>query len=652
MCGLAGLFRAGGASDAALTAQLRAMTDCIIHRGPDDGGTFTVPEAGVGLGFRRLAIIDLSPMGHQPMASESRRFTIVFNGEVFNHNALREELRALGHGFRGHSDTEVILAAFESWGITAAVRRFVGMFAIAAWDAQEQSLTLIRDRLGIKPVFYWGGSGIMAFASELKSLVALPEFDRRLNRDALASYLRFLYVPSSSTIYQDVHKLPPGHLLTIRNPAAPLPAPEPYWSALTAAHDGAANQLQGSDAEAVEQLDRLLRDAIRLRLESDVPLGALLSAGVDSSTVVSIMQEMMSQPVRTFTIGFDNPEHDETEHARAIARHIGTDHTELRVSGRDALDVVPLLPDMFDEPLADPSQIPTYLVSKLARQHVTVALSGDGGDEVFAGYNRYRHGAAMARKLAGVPRPLRRAAAAAMTSMRPATWDAVTGVGARFLSPSSRPRLVGERVHKMARLLGAEGTAGSYRTLMSFWDRPEDLVPGARELPDELDAILGASSPRELEERMMLSDQRVYLADDLLAKVDRASMAVSLEARVPLLDHRVVEFGWRVPLHLKIRDGQGKWILRQVLYRRVPKALMERPKTGFTVPIADWLRGPLREWAEELLLPARLAEGGLFNPAPIQAAWRALREGRSPNATGLWAVLQFQDWRRRWAPRL
>ncbi|HWA16536.1 MAG TPA: asparagine synthase (glutamine-hydrolyzing) [Gemmatimonadales bacterium] len=652
MCGLAGLFRAGGASDETLAASLRAMTDCIVHRGPDDGGTFTVPDAGVGLGFRRLAIIDLSPMGHQPMASGTRRFTIVFNGEVFNHNALREELRALGHTFRGHSDTEVILAAFESWGIAAAVRRFVGMFAIAAWDAHDRSLTLIRDRLGIKPMHYWSGSGMVAFASELKSLVALPEFDRQLNRDALASYLRYLYVPAPSSIYQGVRKLPPGHFITIRDPAAPLPAPEAYWSALTAAHEGSANRLRVSDTEAVNQLDQLLSEAIRLRLESDVPLGALLSAGIDSTTVVSIMQGMMSRPVRTFTIGFDNPEHDETEHARAIAKHIGTDHTELHVSGRDALDVVPLLPDMFDEPLADPSQIPTYLVSKLARQHVTVALSGDGGDEVFAGYNRYRHGAAMARRLAGMPRPLRRAAAAAMTSLRPATWDTVTGIGARWLPSGSRPRLVGERVHKMARLLGSEGTAGRYRTLMSFWDRPADLVPGATELPDELDAILEGRTPRELEERMMLSDQRVYLADDLLAKVDRASMAVSLEARVPLLDHRVVEFGWRIPLHQKIRDGEGKWILRQVLYRRVPKALMDRPKTGFTVPIADWLRGPLREWAEELLLPARLADGGVLNPVPIRAAWSALKEGRSPNATGLWAVLQFQDWRRRWSPRL
>lgn len=652
MCGLAGLFRAGGASTEELNDLVRAMTQPIRHRGPDDDGVFTVPEFGLGLGFRRLAIIDLTPAGHQPMQSESRRFTLVFNGEVFNHNALREELRALGHTFRGHSDTEVILAAFESWGIVAAVRRFIGMFAIAAWDAEEKSLTLIRDRLGIKPMFYWSGGGQFAFGSELKALVGLPGFRGVLDRGALTSYLRFLYVPAPATIYHGVFKLPPGHLLTIRHPNYPAPAPEPYWSAITAAREGAANPFRGSDEEAVEALDQLLRDSVRLRLESDVPLGALLSGGIDSATVVSLMQEMMSQPVRTFTIGFDRPEHDEAEHARAIAKHIGTDHTELRVTGADALNVVPLLPDMFDEPLADPSQIPTYLVSALARKHVTVALSGDGGDEVFAGYNRYRHGARLSRKLAGVPSHFRTMAAGALTAIPPGTWDSVSGLATRFLPTRSRPRLVGERMHKMARLLRSEGVGGSYRTLMSFWDRPTDLVPGSSELADELNQVLGARVPLELEERMMLADQRGYLADDLLAKVDRASMAVSLEARVPLLDHRVIEFGWRIPLHQKIRNGEGKWILRQVLYRRVPKTLMDRPKTGFSVPIAEWLRGPLRGWAEELLQPGVLEEGGVFDARPIRDSWRSLQEGRSPNATGLWAVLLFQDWRRRWNPQL
>lgn len=650
MCGLAGLFRAGGAPATELENLARAMTAPIRHRGPDDDGVFVAAEAGVALGFRRLAIIDLSPAGHQPMASGSGRFTVIFNGEVFNHNPLREELRALGHRFRGHSDTEVILAAFESWGIRESVARFVGMFAIAVWDAETRSLTLLRDRMGIKPVFYWSGGNDFAFASELKSLVAVPGFQGRLDRDSLASYLRYLYVPSPATIYQGVYKLPPGHLITIQDPSLPLPPPECYWSALTAATNGASARLLGSDAEVVDQLDTLLQEAVRLRLEADVPLGALLSGGIDSSTVVALMQEALSRPARTFTIGFDRPEHDEAEHARAIARHLGTDHTELRVSGADALKVVPLLPDMFDEPLADPSQIPTYLVSALARRHVTVALSGDGGDELFAGYNRYRHGAGLSRRMAQVPGAVRSATAAALAAVAPGVWDQVASVATRLLPPRNRPRLVGERLHKLARLLRAEGTAARYRTLVSAWDRPGFLVPGADEKPDELDQILGGSSPAALEERMMLADQRGYLADDLLAKVDRASMAVSLEARVPLLDHRVVEFAWRLPLRHKIRDGEGKWILRQVLYRRVPRSLVDRPKMGFTVPILDWLRGPLRGWAEALLQPAALSEGGVLNPQPIRRAWEDLQAGRSPNATALWAVLMFQAWRQRWRP--
>jgi asparagine synthase (glutamine-hydrolysing) len=650
MCGLAGLFRAGGARADELEALARAMTGPIRHRGPDDDGVFVAAEAGVALGFRRLAIIDLSPAGHQPMASASGRFTLIFNGEVYNHNALREELLALGHRFRGHSDTEVILAAFESWGITAAVGRFIGMFAIAVWDAEDRALTLIRDRLGIKPMFYWSGGRDLAFASELKSLVAVPGFQGRLDRDALASYLRYLYVPAPATIYQGVRKLPPGHLITVRDPSAPLPPPDAYWSALTAAAEGASSRLQVSDEEAVDRLDALLSDAVRLRLEADVPLGALLSGGIDSSTVVALMQEGLPSPARTFTIGFDRPEHDEAEHARAIARHLGTDHTELRVSGADALEVIPRLPEMFDEPLADPSQIPTYLVSALARRHVTVALSGDGGDELFAGYNRYRHGAGMSRRLARVPAPVRGATAAALAAVGPGAWDRMAQVAAGLLPARSRPRLVGERLHKLARLLRAEGTAARYRTLMSAWDRPGALVPGAIELDDELDRIIGGSGTAELEERMMLADQRGYLADDLLAKVDRASMAVSLEARVPLLDHRVVEFAWRLPLRHKIRDGEGKWILRQVLYRRVPRTLVDRPKMGFTVPILDWLRGPLRGWAEELLQPAVLSEGGVLDPRPIRAAWADVQAGRSPNAVALWAVLMFQDWRKRWRP--
>lgn len=652
MCGLAGIIGAAARDGAELERLTQLMTGPIRHRGPDDDGVFVVPESGVALGFRRLAIIDLSPAGHQPMASRSDRFTLVFNGEVFNHNTLRGELLAEGHRFRGHSDTEVILAAFESWGIRASVKRFVGMFAIAVWDRETRSLTLIRDRLGIKPVFYARAAGGVAFASELKSLAGLPGFQPRLDRRALSSYLRFLYVPAPATIYEDVYKLPPGHLLTLTEASADLPAPEAYWSATEAAEAGADNPLGGSDAEVVEQFDGLIKEAVRLRLEADVPLGALLSGGIDSSTVVALMQELLPRPARTFTIGFDRPEHDEADHARAIAKHLGTEHTELRLTGADALAVVPKLPEMFDEPLADPSSIPTYLVSGLARQHVTVALTGDGGDELFGGYNRYRHGARLSRRLDRIPASARQAAAAAIGALRPGTWDRLSGMVGQLMPVSSRPRLVGERLDKLARLLRAGNTASRYRMLMSFWDRPDLVVRGVTEPGDELDRILGAARPATLEERMMLADQRGYLADDLLAKVDRASMAVSLEARVPLLDHRLVEFAWRLPLRFKIRDGQGKWILRQVLYRRVPRQLVDRPKMGFTVPISDWLRGPLRDWAESLLTREALDADGVLDPAPIREAWARLLDGRSPNATALWAVLTFQDWRRRWRPRL
>jgi asparagine synthase (glutamine-hydrolysing) len=653
MCGLTGLVRHGLSAEE-LEQLARRMTAPITHRGPDDEGYFVDPANGVAFGFRRLAIIDLSAAGHQPMRSRSGRFTIIFNGEVFNHRAIRAELasREGGAAFRGHSDTEVMLEAFEAWGIEGAVRRFIGMFAMAVWDASERTLNLVRDRLGIKPLFYWQRDSELAFASELKSLVALPDFPRRLDRGALISYLRYLYVPAPRSIYQDVRKLLPGHILTFPLSSGEAPRVAAYWSAVEAARRGAADRLDVSDAELVEQLDTLLRDSVKLRLESDVPLGALLSGGVDSSTVVALMQEASSSPVQTFTIGFDRPEHDEARYARDVARHLGTDHTELYLGGADALEVLPRLPTMLDEPLADPSSIPTYLVSALARRNVTVALTGDGGDEVFGGYNRYRHGAAALHRLARVPSTVRRVAAGALATVGPAVWDRVFTAAGPVFPRRSRPRLAGERVQKLVRLLRTNGTAARYRGLMSAWDAPADLVPGTEEPADGLGPALENSGPLSLVERMMLADQGNYLADDLLAKVDRTSMAVSLEARVPLLDHRVVELGWRLPVRAKLRDGEGKWILRQVLARRVPAQLVDRPKVGFTVPIGDWLRGPLAQWSEELLAPERLREGGVLSPDPIRDEWTSFRAGRRSNPIGLWAVLMFQAWRETWRPVL
>lgn len=626
----------------------RAMTAPIAHRGPDDEGVWTEPSAGLTLGFRRLAIIDLSEHGHQPMQSPSGRFTVVFNGEVYNHAVLRETLEREGWRFRGHSDTEVICAAFERWGIEAAVREFIGMFAMAVWDAASRRLSLIRDRLGIKPLFYFHRPGVVTFGSELKALVAGPGFDGALDDDALGAYLRYLYVPAPRTIFRHVRKLLPGHILTVGGPEVDLPEPVPYWSLEDVYRAGRADSFRGTDPEAVDELTRLLSDAVRLRMQADVPLGALLSGGIDSSTVVALMQANASRPTRTFAIGFTDAEYNEAQHAARIARRLGTDHTELMVSGEDALSVVPQLPDLFDEPFADPSQIPTYLVCRLARQDVTVALTGDGGDEVFAGYHRYLQGEQLIGQLGRVPRPVRRVAAAVAGAGGPAFWDRTYRTVAPLLPASQRHRLPGEKVAKLGNLLRWDSQADMYRSLLSAWQHPEDLLVHAGKRSSRVEEELYRTRGVPLSDRMMLVDQGTYLADDLLAKVDRASMAVSLEARVPLLDHRVVEFGWRLPRSFKVRDGQGKWLLRQVLHQFVEPALVDRPKMGFSVPVAAWLRGPLRRWGEEVLFAGGVRDERL-RVDRVRATWNEFQNGRSDAALGLWAVLMFQAWRLRWS---
>lgn len=643
MCGLAGFFSTRNLGRDAMQAIASRMTDAIVHRGPDDSGVWVDPTAGVALGFRRLSIVDLSALGHQPMVSASGRFTIVFNGEVYNHVSLRRELEACGCRFRGHSDTEVILAAFEQWGIRRAVRRFVGMFAIAVWDEGRRELSLVRDRLGIKPLFVYQRDGVVSFASELKALVAGPEFDKTLDVSAVVSYLRYLYVPAPASIFRHVVKLSPGHILTIRHPSASLPSSEPFWSAETAAREGHANQFGGGDEDAVGELEALLGEAVRLRMQADVPLGALLSGGIDSSTVVALMQASADRPIKTFTIGFDQHEFDEAAHARAVAKHLGTDHTELRLSGEDALAVVPRLAEMFDEPLADPSQIPTYLVCELARREVTVALSGDGGDELFAGYNRYIQGERLISRVERWPTPLRELSATGLRSVSPRAWNRMRDT-LRPLFPAAAPtRMLGEKMHKLGDLMRADSTRGMYRSLLSAWQYPEKLV--AQE------ATRGADSRvPELElalmERMMLADQTAYLPDDLLAKVDRASMAISLEARVPILDHRVVEFSWRLPRKFKVRDGRGKWILREILYKHVPRALVDREKMGFSVPLAAWLAGPLRSWAGDLLLSGD--SDGILRGSEVRREWDRFCAGHTANAAGIWGVVMFRAWQDRW----
>ena len=648
MCGFAGMFTSTGLGPEELSAHAARMIAPLVHRGPDDSGVWTDAAAGVALGFRRLAIIDLSPHGHQPMWSPSRRYVIVFNGELYNFPELRSGLEQRGYHFRGHSDTEVILAAFEEWGIEAAVGRFIGMFAIAVWDTQRRELSLLRDRIGKKPLYVYREPGLITFGSELKALIAGPSFDRAIDGDALAAYLRYLYVPAPRSIFRNALKLLPAHILTISDPTLPLPAPRPYWSLRGAVRAGLENPLTGSEGDAIEALDGLMTDAVKCRMVSDVPLGALLSGGIDSSAVVAMMQEVSGRPVKTYTIGFAEEGFDEAAAAARVARHIGTDHTELRLTGEDAHSLVPRLPEIFDEPLADPSQLPTLLVSQLARRHVTVALCGDGGDELFGGYNRYVYGTRVLPRVDRIPRAVRRRLAAGIGAVPTGMWDRMHGLAAAVgPAGTSGPRF-GERIQKIGALLGADSIEHMYRSLLSAWQDPADLIGRPGEPVDANDEMLGAADAPHLLDRMMLADQSVYLPDDLLAKVDRASMAVSLEVRAPLLDHRLVEFSWRLPRALKIRGGAGKWILRQVLHRRVPPALVDRPKMGFSVPIDRWLRGPLRKWAEPLLSRDAL-EGSGIDPQIVGVAWGDEQDGRRQSGAALWAVLMFQAWRQRWA---
>lgn len=641
MCGICGFLRLRGARvpDGTLTR----MTDSIAHRGPDADGAWVDTEAGIGLGHRRLAIVELSPLGAQPMLSASGRWVLSYNGEVYNFRALAQQLGALGHTFRGHSDTEVMLAAVEEWGVAAATARFVGIFAFALWDRRERALHLVRDHLGVKPLYYGRASGALVFGSELKPLVAYPGFDRTIDRGALALSLRHNCIPAPYSIYRDARKLPPGTILSI-DAEGREHGPVAYWSARAVAEAGASHPLTLSDAEATDALEAKLSEAIGLQMMADVPLGAFLSGGVDSSTVVALMQAQSSQPVRTFSIGFPDARYDEAQAARAVATHLGTDHTELYVTPDDALSLIPQLPTYFDEPFSDSSQLPTMLVSALARKHVTVSLSGDGGDELFAGYNRHVLAEKLWRRLRHVPRPMRTLAARAVAAVPPETWERAVGASGLWRSRQVGAAGIGAKLHKMAGLLDVTEPAEMYRRLVSHWSQPGAVVLGAIEPPTLISDRTAWAELPTFTESMMYLDLVTYLPDDILVKVDRASMAYALEARVPLLDHRVVEFAWQLPLHQKLRDGVGKWVLREVLYRHVPRALIDRPKKGFAIPIDAWLRGPLREWAEELLDPAILKADGFFDPAPIRAKWAAHLRGVADQHYELWDVLMFQAW--------
>lgn len=642
MCGIAGLWETARRTAAAeLEATADRMSATLVHRGPDDSGVWADAAAGLALASRRLAILDLSSAGHQPMLSPSGRYVIAFNGEIYNCEELREELTDVP--FRGHSDTEVILAAFDMWGLPAALPRFNGMFAIAVWDRAERRLYLARDRFGEKPLYYgWIGSTLL-FGSELKALQSHPAFGGELDRDALALYLRHNCIPAPYSIYQNVRKLPPASCLSVGGEGPAGARIYAYWSLREVAEYGAVEPFRGSFEDAIERVDTLLRDAVRLRMLSDVPLGAFLSGGIDSSAIVALMQTQSSRPVRTFSIGMFDSGYDEAKDAHRVAQHLHTEHTELYVTPQEAIELITRLPGIYDEPFADSSQIPTFLVSRLARRHVTVALSGDGGDEVFGGYNRYSWTERLWRRVGWMPRPLRRALAGAVTAISSERWDKLLAALTPVLPGSWNQRQPGSKMHKLAGVLDACGVEDIYVRFASHWLAPARIVLGSSE-PSTLVSLHDSwAELPTFTQQMMYLDTVSYLPDDILVKLDRATMAVSLEGRVPMLDPRVVEFAWSLPLEMKVFGGESKRVLRRVLARYLPPALFERPKMGFGVPLGEWLRGPMRDWAEALLDEKRLRHEGIFDAAPIREKWTEHLAG-SHWEHHLWDVLMFQAW--------
>lgn len=635
MCGIAGfLYRPFEYEVGART--LRDMTDALVHRGPDGDGVWCDPNTGIGLGHRRLAIVDLSDAGAQPMMSADGRFVLSYNGEIYNAAEVRESLIARGVNFRGHCDTEVLLEGFSALGITQTLHRCIGMFALAVWDRRDKVLTLVRDRLGIKPLYWARFGNTLLFGSELSAIRRHPDFVAEIDRSAVVSYLRHNYVPGPLSIFSNVHKLQPGEMLSCKTGEEPQISA--YWTLSDARKRAVANQFSGSEDEAVEALHTLLDDAVGIRMIADVPLGAFLSGGIDSSTVVALMQARSSKPIRTFSIGFHEAAYNEASHAKSVAEHLGTEHTELYVSADEARAVIPRLPEIYNEPFADSSQIPMFLVSHMTSEHVTVALSGDGGDELFGGYNRYFQVPGILAKAALVPGPLRGLTARALKSLPPSLWSAILS----RLPPFKSMRLPGDKVHKLANILPLDHDR-AYRRLVSEWDMPGELVIGGKECAH----VIWENSKHEVSDfvdRMQYVDTLTYLPDDILTKVDRASMAVSLEARVPLLDHRVVEFAWSLPQHYKVNGQVGKQVLRGLLDRSVPRELIDRPKMGFGVPIDSWLRGPLREWAEDLLSETYLKRVGLFNPEPIRQRWKEHLSGQRNWQYSIWGVLMFNAW--------
>ncbi len=647
MCGITGFIDSKSTDNKGeLDHTIRRMADKIQHRGPDDYGAWVDADSGIALGFRRLAILDLSPTGHQPMVSHDGRYVIVFNGEIYNHLEIKQEIVQIHpEVFHGTSDTEVILAAICQWGLDSAVKRLNGMFAISVWDRKEKILHLIRDRIGIKPLYYGWSNGIFFFGSELKSLTAHPRFSAEINRDVINLYLRFGYIPTPYSIYREIYKLIPGTILDISLESQEPKQPREYWSAKATVEAASADPFQGNEQDAIGELDHILRRSVRERMIADVPLGAFLSGGVDSSTIVALMQQQSSQPVKTFTIGFKEKKYNEADSAKEVANHLKTDHTELYVSPDEAIETIYKIPSLYDEPFADSSQVPTFLVSQLTRQKVTVSLSGDGGDELFGGYNRYFWAKQIWSTFGWMPVKFRRAIARAFYDHSSPKalefWNKLGGV----LPGKLRQPLLADKMLKIFEIVPIEKPIDLYATLVSHWKDPASVVIGSREPPTFFSDRKRWARLADYQQLMMYLDLVTYLPDDILVKVDRASMGVSLEARVPFLDdHRVLEFAWRLPQSLKIRGKTGKYILRKVLYQYVPRELIERPKMGFGLPLDEWLRGDLREWAESLLNENKLKVEGFFNPAPIRKKWQEHLAGKNNWQYYLWDILMFQAW--------
>lgn len=644
MCGIAGLIGLNR-SDEELNLTLQKMGKAIIHRGPDSNGTWVDSTTRLGFVHQRLSIQDLSPLGHQPMHSEDKRFTIIFNGEIFNFLELQKKLSALGQTFKGHSDTEVLIAAITHWGLKDTLKQCKGQFAIALFDHQKQTLDLVRDRLGEKPLYYGYLNNEFIFASELKAIIAAQEENKKpkINMSALGTYLRYGYISAPHSIFEGIHKIEPGTIVTLQLDKLVemqfAQTQEDFWS-LSDTYSKLSRQLIQDEKQALSQLDTTLNGVVNQQSIADVPLGAFLSGGIDSSLVSACLQANSDKPIDTFTIGFHEKGFNEAEHAKKIAQHIGSKHHELYLNAQDILDVVPKLPSLYDEPFADSSQIPMYLVSQLARENVTVCLSGDGGDELFAGYNRYIQTQKMFGKLKKIPSPIRHILAKGLTSVAPGQWDNVYELANKMLRRTGGAN-TGVKIHKLCNLMSVPDLSSAYRYLCGYWQNPQELL---QQKIDEPELGNHLDFEENFLDAAMYWDQQWYIPGDNLVKTDRASMGVSLEMRLPLLDKDMVEFAWQIPNSMKVKNGDSKWLLRQLLYQYVPQSLIDRPKMGFSIPIAHWLRNELREWCESLLNPELLASQGIFNVEVLTETYQQHLSGKFDHANKLWTVLQFQAW--------